>query len=37
MSFVINSSIMEIPQFFFGLVVVAMVNLIISVIGGLAM
>ena len=31
-----NSSILEIPQFFFGLVIVAMVILIIFVIGGLA-
>ena len=36
MSSVKNSSILEIPQFFFGLVVVAMVILIIFVIGGLA-
>ena len=36
MSSVKNSSILEIPQFFFGLVIVAMVILIIFVIGGLA-
>ena len=36
MSFVQNSSILEIPQFFFGYLVVAMVTVIISVIDGLA-